>query len=320
MIRVAVLDDYLGIARTMADWSALPDEFAVDVFEDHLADEDAVARRLEPYQVIFALRERTPFPRSLIERLPNLRLLVTAGARNRAVDIQACNERQVPVCGTGTGAAPTAELTWGLILAVTKGIVAEDRGVRDGKWGVGLGIQLEGRTLGVIGLGKLGSKVARIGLAMGMRVVAWSQNLTAERAAEVGVDKVALDELLSGADVVTIHTVLSSRTRGLLGARELGLMRPDAYLVNTSRGPIVDEAALIAVLQERRIAGAGLDVFDVEPLPPEHPFRWLPNIVVTPHLGGFIRENYRLWYSEAVEDIIAWHRGQPIRQLEPPAS
>jgi len=317
MNRVAILDDYQNVALGMADWKSLPPDTEVVVFEDHLADLGALAERLARFDVVMAMRERTPFPRVLLERLPRLRMLITAGMRNASIDVAAATERGVVVCGTAGLPYPTAELTWGLILALFRRIPAEDRATREGRWQTSLGLGLNGKTLSVLGLGSLGSRVAKVGLALEMTVLAWSQNLTAERAAAVGVTLVGKDELLSRADVLTVHLVLGERSRGLIGARELGLMKPSAHLVNTSRGPIVDEAALIAALREGRIAGAGLDVFDVEPLPADHPFRKLPNTVITPHLGYVTEETYRIFYGHALEDIQAFLSGAPLRVLKP---
>lgn len=317
MNRVAILDDYQSVALGMADWKSLPADTEVVVFEDHLADLGAVAERLAGFDVVMAMRERTPFPRALLERLPRLRMLITAGMRNASIDVAAATERGVVVCGTAGLPYPTAELTWGLILALFRRIPAEDRATREGRWQTSLGLGLNGKTLSVLGLGSLGSRVAKVGLALEMTVLAWSQNLTAARAAEVGVTLVGKDELLSRADVLTVHLVLGERSRGLIGKRELGLMKRSAHLVNTSRGPIVDEAALIAALREGRIAGAGLDVFDVEPLPADHPFRKLPNTVITPHLGYVTEETYRIFYGHALEDIQAFLRGAPVRVLKP---
>lgn len=317
MTRIAVLDDYQGVALRLADWRSLPAGVEVTVFRDHAAAEDAVAARLAPFDVVVAMRERTPFPRRLLERLPQLRLLVTTGTRNAAIDLQAAADRGIVVSGTGGLPYPTAELTWGLILSLVRRIPREDRATREGRWQETLGTGLNGKTLGVLGLGTLGSRVARVGRAFEMEVLAWSQHLTADRAETAGARLVGRDELLARADVVTIHLVLSDRTRGLLGARELGLMRPTAYLVNTSRGPIVDEAALVEALRAGAIAGAGLDVFDEEPLPPEHPLRRLPNTVITPHLGYVTEETYRIFYRDAVEDVRAYLAGAPIRVLRP---
>jgi len=315
--RVALLDDYQDVALSMADWKSLPAGTEVVVFKDHLAAEDAVARRLADFDIVMALRERTPFPRTLLERLPKLKLLITAGMRNASIDMKAAAERGVTVCGTAGLPYPTAELAWGLILSLMRRIPAEDRATREGRWQTSLGLGLNGKTLGVLGLGTLGSRAAKVGLAFEMNVLAWSQNLTAERAKEIGVTLVPKDELLARADIVSIHLVLGERTRGLIGARELGLMKRSAYLINTSRGPIVDEAALIRALGDGTIAGAGLDVFDEEPLPLDHAFRRLPNIVITPHLGYVTSETYRIFYGHAVEDIKAYLDGKPVRVLKP---
>ena len=315
MVRIAVLDDYQDVALAMADWSLLPDA-RIEVFRDHLHDRDALATRLAPFEVVVAMRERTPFPRALLERLPALRLLVTTGMGNAAIDVAAAHQRGVTVCGTSSLGYPTAELTWALILALVRALPREDRSVREGGWQVTLGRGLHGKTLGVIGLGNLGSQVARIGGVFGMAVIAWSEHLTAGRAVECGAELVAKDRLLERSDVVTIHLRLSARTRGLIGARELGRMRAGAYLVNTSRGPIVDEPALIEALERGAIAGAGLDTFDVEPLPAEHALRRLPNTVLTPHVGYVTEETYRRFYGDAVEDIAAFLRGDPVRALD----
>jgi phosphoglycerate dehydrogenase-like enzyme len=315
--RVALLDDYQGVALSMADWKSLPPGTEVVVFKDHLAEEDAVAKRLADFDIVMALRERTPFPRTLLERLPKLKLLITAGMRNASIDMKAAAERGVVVCGTAGLPYPTAELAWGLVLSLMRRIPAEDRATREGRWQTSLGLGLNGKTLGVLGLGTLGSRAAKVGLAFEMEVLAWSQNLTTERAKETGATLVPKDELLARSDIVSIHLVLGERTRGLIGARELGLMKRSAYLINTSRGPIVDEAALIRALGDGTIAGAGLDVFDEEPLPLHHPFRRLPNIVITPHLGYVTSETYRIFYGHAAEDIKAYLDGKPVRVLKP---
>ena len=316
MTRVAILDDYQNVAMSMADWSSLPAGVSAEAFSDHLADEDAVARRLAPFEIAVAMRERTPFPRSLLERLPNLRLLVTTGMRNAAIDVVAASELGVLVCGTNGLAQPTAELTWGLILALARRIPTEDAAAKRGAWQTTVGVGVHGKTLGVMGLGRLGSQVALVGAAFGMNVLAWSQNLTAERAADCGAALApSKDALMSESDFLTIHLILSRRTRGLVGERELALMKPSAYLVNTSRGPIVDDRALIAALRSNAIAGAGLDVFDAEPLPPDHPFRSLPNTVITPHMGYVTEETYRVFYGDAVRNIAAFLDGEPIRTL-----
>jgi phosphoglycerate dehydrogenase-like enzyme len=312
---VAILDDYQGVALAMADWRSLHPQATIEAFADHLDDLDAVARRLHAFECVVAMRERTPFPRALFAKLPNLRLLVTAGMRNAAIDLTAATERKVQVSGTDMLPYPTAELTWGLILALFRRIPQEDRATRAGHWQTTLGIGLKGKTLGLLGLGRLGSQVARVGQAFGMEVIAWSQNLTAERAATAGAALVTKDELFARADVVSIHLVLSPRSRGLVGAAELGRMKRTAFLVNTSRGPIVDEAALLASLQEQRIAGAGLDVFEPEPLPREHPLLRLDSVVITPHLGYVTEEGYRLAYGHAVENIRAFLEGKVLRPL-----
>ena len=314
MLRIAVLDDYQQIATTIADWSQVPDAEVV-VFHDHVHEEGALAARLSPFDVVVAMRERTPFPRSLLERLPNLRLLVSTGVRNKSIDVAAANERGVTVCGTGNLPTPAVELTWGLVLACVRNIPQEDAAVRAGGWQHTVGGDLHGARLGVLGLGRLGERVARIGSAFGMDVVAWSQNLTDERAAEVGARRVEKDELFRTADVVTVHLVLSDRTRGLVGQDELARMKPSAVLVNTSRGPIVDEAALLGALHSGGIAGAGLDVFDAEPLAPDHPLRSAPRTVLTPHLGYVTEKTYAIFFREAVEDVAAFLAGSPVRVL-----
>jgi phosphoglycerate dehydrogenase-like enzyme len=315
--RVAILDDYQGVARELADWDGLPAGTEVVAFRDHLADPGAVAARLAGFDVVVAMRERTPFPRALLERLPRLRLLVTTGMRNAAIDLRAAAERGIVVSGTAGLPYPTAELAWGLILALARRIPREDRATREGGWQETVGVGLNGKTLGVLGLGTLGSRVARIGRAFEMEVLAWSQNLTAERAAEVGATRVPRDELLARADVVTIHLVLGERTRGLIGAPALARMKPTAFLVNTSRGPIVDEAALLEALDRGTIAGAGLDVYDEEPLPADHPLRRHARTVITPHLGYVTEETYRVFFGQALEDVQAYLRGAPVRVLRP---
>jgi phosphoglycerate dehydrogenase-like enzyme len=317
MARVAILDDYQNVARRMADWASLPAGTEVVVFADHVSEPDAVAKRLADFDAVIAMRERTPFPRALLERLPKLKLLVTTGMRNASIDVAAAIERGVTVCGTAGLPYPTAELTWGLILGLFRRIPTEDRATREGRWQVSCGLGLNGKTLGVIGLGGLGSRVAKIGRAFEMDVIAWSQNLTAARCAEIGATLVTKDELLARSDVVSVHLVLGDRTRRLLGARELARMKPTAYLVNTSRGPIVDEAALVDAVRKGTIAGAGLDVYDEEPLPLDHPLRNLPNTVITPHLGYVTEEGYRIFYGHALEDVKGWLAGQPVRVLKP---
>jgi phosphoglycerate dehydrogenase-like enzyme len=315
--KIALLDDYQHAAMGMADWASLPADVQVVTFSDHIDDETKLADRLADFEIVMLMRERTPFLASLFPLLPNLKLLVTAGMRNASVDLDAATKAGVVVCGTGGQPHATAELTWGLILALMRKIPHEDRATREGHWQLGVGLGLAPRTLGVIGLGRLGAQVAKVGLAFNMKVLAWSQNLTQERADEVGVTLVSKDELLAQSDVISIHLVLSERTRHLLGASELAAMKPSAYLVNTSRGPIVDEDALVDALRADTIAGAGLDVFEVEPLPLEHPFRQLENTVITPHIGYVTTETYETFYGEALEDIQAWLKGAPIRIINP---
>jgi phosphoglycerate dehydrogenase-like enzyme len=310
-VRIAVLDDYQRVAHRFADWSRLADH-PVTFFHEPLED---VAAALEPFEIVCAMRERTAFPADLFDALPNLQLLVTTGRRNAAIDLAAAVAHGVTVSGTDVPGLSTAELGWGLILALARHIPHEDRGMRSGAWQTTVGTDLAGRTLGIVGLGRLGSVVARYGAAFGMRVVAWSQNLTAERAAECGAELVTKDELLATADFVTIHLVLGDRTRGLIGERELGLMKPTAVLVNTSRGPIVDEAALLAALEAGTIGGAAIDVYDREPLPAEHPLRHAPNTVLTPHVGYVTEDTFRAFYEQTVEDVEAWLDGEPIRLL-----
>jgi len=316
-IRVALLDDYQGVALQSAGWSNLPAEVAVEAFSDHLTDEAALASRLEPFDVVMALRERTRFPRSLLERLPNLKLLTTAGMRNAAIDVAAATELGILVCGSSGSSRATMELTWALILALLRSIPREHQATREGRWQETVGIGLEGKTLGIIGLGNIGGQVAEVARAFHMRLIAWSQNLTEERAAACGAERVSKEDLLARADIVTIHLQLSPRTTGLIGTRDLARMQPAAYLVNTSRGPIVEEDALVEALGRSAIAGAGLDVFDEEPLPPEHPFLTLPNVVLTPHLGYVTAESYRGFYGQTLENVRDLLAGTPQRVLNP---
>jgi len=312
-VKVAVLDDYQLVAESMADWSQLPRGTEVRFFQDHLVQEDLLVERLKDFQVVMGMRERTPFPRSLLARLPQLRLLVTTGARNAVFDVEAATQLGIVVCGTGGAGEGPTELTWGLIIGLARQIPYEDQQTRQGHWGTAVGVGLKGKNLGLLGLGHIGSLVARVGNAFDMNVIAWSQNLTAQRAAECQATLVDKDTLFRDSDVLSIHVRLSDRTRGLVGASELGLMKPSAYFINISRGPIVDEAALIDVLQRSAIAGAGLDTVDVEPLPPDHPFLTLPNTLITPHIGYVTEESYRAFYGCVVEDIKAFASGEPIR-------
>ncbi|WP_275464232.1 D-2-hydroxyacid dehydrogenase family protein [Streptomyces noursei] len=322
-LRCAVLDDYQGVALALADWSALAgagaDAGAVDVraLRTPLRCEDEVVEAIGDCEIVVAMRERTPFPASLLARLPRLRLLVTSGMRNASIDLAAAARHGVTVCGTASNGEPPVELTWALLLGLARNVVTESTAMRTGgPWQSTVGADLHGRTLGLVGLGRIGSRVARVGLAFGMDVVAWSPNLTAQRAAEVGVRAAASkEELLEGSDFVSVHLVLSDRTRGLLGAPELRRMRPTAYLVNTSRAGLVDQAALLRALDENWIAGAGLDVYEQEPLPADAALRTLPNVLALPHLGYVTRRNYEGYFREAVADIAAYLAGQPIRQL-----
>jgi phosphoglycerate dehydrogenase-like enzyme len=313
-VSVAILDDFQNVTRTLADWARLPPHVAVTVFNDHVEGETLV-RRLKPFDVLVVTRERTPLPRLLVEQLPNLKLVVTAGMRNLGIDLAACRERSVLVCGTGSGSSPTAELAWGLILALARRIPQEDRSLRDGKWQTTIGVGLQGKTLAVLGLGRLGTQVARVGLAFGMKVIAWSQNLTAENATAVGAVRVEKADLFRIADVLTVHLLLSDRTRGIVGRDDLALMKPSAFLVNTARAAIVDEQALVDALQGGKIAGAGLDVFGREPLPANAPILSAPNTVLTPHLGYVTRETYDVYFPQALEDIEAWLAGKPLRVI-----
>ena len=306
---IAVLDDYQHVALSLADWSVLAARATVTVFDDHLADPDAVIERLQPFDVVCVMRERTPMTRAIIERLPRLRLIASTGSRNASIDLQAADERGIEVAHTGYYSAPTIELTWALILAGARNLIAENASLRGGGWQHSVGDDIAGRTLGLLGLGNVGGAVARIGNAFGMKVVAWSQNLTAERAAEVGATLVSREQLFQEADVVSVHLVLSDRTRGLVGASEFALMKPTARLVNTSRGPIVVEADLVKALEDKTIAGAAIDVFDQEPLPLDHPFRALPNLLATPHVGYVSRGLYEGFYRDTVENIARWIDG-----------
>jgi phosphoglycerate dehydrogenase-like enzyme len=316
MAAIAILDDYQNVALRMADWSGLQKGHKLVVFNERLPDQDAVARALAEFDVVGIMRERTPFPRALFEKLPKLRLLVTTGKRNASVDLEAAKAHNVMVCNTGGAGRSTAELAIGLMIALARHLREEFHTMRPGGgWQTTLGFDLEGRTLGLLGLGNLGTRVGKIGAAMGMKLTAWSQNLTAEQARERGAERVEKDELFRRSDVLSVHLILSQRSRGLVGARELGLMKPTALLINTSRGPIVDEAALLAALREKRIAGFGADTYDVEPLPSDHPLRSEPRALLTPHLGYVTEETYRDFYRGMVQAIEAWLAGKPINVL-----
>ena len=315
-LRCAILDDYLNLALDVANWPKISDRVDVTVFNRHFRSQDAAAGALKDFEIICAMRERTPFPRALFAELPKLKLLLTSGMRNAAIDMEAAKERGVVVCGTQWSQDPTAALTMGLILELTRGIGAENARMHAGElWQTFPGIEIEGKTLGVVGLGKLGTKVSGLAKGFGMKVIAWSPNLTPDRCKEVGVAYASKEELFATADVITIHVVLSQRSRGLVGREDLARMKPTAYLVNTSRGPIVDEQALMETMQRKKIAGAGVDVFSVEPLPIDHPFRRLDNMVLTPHLGYVSVDSLRAHYGQMVDTIEAWLKGEPPRRL-----
>lgn len=315
-LRCAILDDYFNIALEVADWSAIADRVDVTVFERPFTSPEAVVSALKDFEIVCAMRERTAFPRAVLEALPKLKLLITSGMRNAAIDTETAKARGIVLCGTQWGQDPTAPLTMGLILELTRGIGRENARMHAGEpWQKFCGVEIEGKTLGIVGLGKLGAKMAALAKACDMKVIAWSPNLTRERCKEVGVGYATKEELFATADVITVHVVLSDRSRGLVGREDLARMKPTAYLVNTSRGPIVDEAALLETLQQRRIAGAGIDVFSVEPLPVGHPFRKLDNMVLTPHLGYVSQDAFRAHYGQMVDGIGAWLKGEPLRRL-----
>jgi D-3-phosphoglycerate dehydrogenase len=317
--RCAILDDYQNVALGLADWSKIQPDVEVKAFTEVVQrTNEQTIRDLQGYDIVVMMRERTRFPRQVIEGLPQLKLLITTGAYNASIDMKACQERGITVCGTGGFGNPTTGITFGLILELTRRIGWENARMKAGEpWQLTLGMDIEGKTLGVLGLGKLGARAAGVGKAFGMKVLAWSQNLTPERCKEVGVEYASKEDLLRNADFVTIHLVLGDRSRGLLGATEFGLMKKTAYLINTSRGPIVDEKALLTALNNKQIAGAGLDVFDVEPLPVDHPFRKLDNVVLTPHLGYVSQQNYQRYYPDIVENIRGWLDGKPVRVIAP---
>lgn len=322
MEKVAVLDDYQNVALKMADWNVLKGKAQVIVFNKHLGtDNKVLVDKLDDFEIISTMRERTPFGRDLMGSLPKLKLLVTTGMRNAAIDLDAATDLGITVCGTSVTPGPQAnavpELTWGLILGLFRQIPQENAAVRRGLWETTVGTIVNKKVLGLLGLGNLGARMVPIAKAFGMSAIAWSQNLTTERATQCGAALVTKEELFSRSDVISIHLKLSDRTRGLVTKRELDLMKTTAYLFNTSRGPIVDESALIKVLQDKAIAGAGLDVFDQEPLPPKHPFLKMDNVIVTPHLGYVTKETYLEFYSESVDDILAFLKGQPVRIMNP---
>jgi phosphoglycerate dehydrogenase-like enzyme len=313
LLRIAVLDDWQSIASGVLDWSVLDSVGEVSFLHEYPADTATMVERLASFDVICIMRERTLFNEALLSQLPNLKLLVTGGMRNAAIDVAAARRHGIEVCGTESYKHAAPELTWALIMGITRNLVSEANSLRAGNWQIGIGSDLHGKTLGILGLGSIGKWIARYGQAFGMKVIAWSQNLTAEAAAEVGVTRVSKQELFEQADILSVHLVLSDRSRGLVDAEALGWMKPTAYLINSSRGPIVDEAALIDSLRHKRIAGAALDVFDIEPLPVDHPYRSLDNVLATPHVGYVTQNNYHMFYSQIIEDIQAWHAGKPIR-------
>jgi phosphoglycerate dehydrogenase-like enzyme len=316
MVRAAILDDYQNVAMKFADWSTIAKDVEVKVFNQPFGGQDEAVKALQGFEIIVGMRERTPFPRKVIEALPNLKLLITTGAKNNSFDLKAASERGVTVCGTGAVGNPTTGITFGLMLELTRRIGFESARLKSGEsWQVTIGQDLEGLTLGIVGLGKLGQRVAAIGKAFGMKAIAWSQNLTPEKAKDAGVEYASKEDLFRNSDFVTIHYQLSERSRGLITGEDIGRMKTSAYLINTARAPIVDQTALLKALQERKIAGAGLDVFEVEPLPLDHPYRKLDNVIITPHLGYVSEQNYRKYFPDIVEDIRAWLDGKPVRVI-----
>ncbi|HET7847773.1 MAG TPA: D-2-hydroxyacid dehydrogenase family protein [Pseudolabrys sp.] len=317
MVRAAILDDYQNVALQCADWSPITKDVDVKVFNDPIGGPEAVIKALQGFAVIVMMRERTPFPRKVIEGLPDLKLLITTGARNNSIDLKAAAERGVTVCGTGGAGNPTAGIAIGLMLELTRHIGFENARLKAGAlWQTTIGRDLEGLTLGIVGFGKLGQRVTRIANAFGMKVIAWSQNLTPEKAKEGGAEYASKDDLFRNSDFVSIHYILGDRSRSLVTAEDIARMKPSAYLINTARAPIVDQAALLKALQDKKIAGAGLDVFEVEPLPLDHPYRKLDNVVLTPHLGYVSEQNYRKYFPDIVEDIRAWLDGKPMRTIQ----
>ena len=314
-MKLAVLDDYQGTAKNLGDWAQLSPGTEVEFFQDHIADEAKLVERLKDFDMVMGMRERTPFTRSILSQLPKLKLLMTTGLRNASFDMEAATELGIPVCGApGSGEGPT-ELTWGLIISMLRHIHEEEQRSREGNWGTTVGVGLKGKTLGLIGLGHIGSLVAKVGAAFDMNIIAWSQNMTAERAKECEATLVDKETLFKEADIISVHLVLSDRSRGLVGAAELAMMKPTAYLVNISRGPIVDEKALIDALERKAIAGAALDTFDIEPLPLDHPLLKTPNTLICPHLGYVTEESYRAFYSGIIENVRAFTSGEPVRVI-----
>jgi phosphoglycerate dehydrogenase-like enzyme len=315
-VNIAILDDYQNVALKSADWSPLQDRSRITVFNDHVSDPVALVERLRPFEVISIMRERTPLPRSIIEQLPNLKMIASNAPRNASIDLAAAKEYGITVCGTGYSSTATVELTWALIHALVRNLPVEHASVRSGGWQLSVGDDLHGQTLGIVGLGNIGSSVAKVAHAFGMNVIAWSQNLTPAKAEEHGACLVSKEALFREADIVTVHLVLSKRTVGIIGANELELMKPSAYLINTSRGPLINEDALVAALKNHTIAGAALDVYDIEPLPLDHPFRLIEKVITTPHIGYVTKGIYQNFYGHTVENILAWLDGHPIRVME----
>lgn len=316
LLQIAVLDDWQSVASNVVDWTVLDAIGKVSFLHEFPADTASMVARLESFDVVCVMRERTLFNEALLSQLPRLKLLVTGGMRNAAIDLPAAARLGIQVCGTDSYKNAAPEMTWALIMGITRNLVGEANSLRNGGWQIGLGGDLYGKTLGILGLGSIGKWIARYGQAFGMRVIAWSENLTAERAAESGVTYVSKQALFEQADVLSVHLVLSDRSRGMVDAQALSWMKPTAYLINTARGPIIDEAALINALQHRRIAGAALDVYEPEPLPADHPFRHMDNVLATPHIGYVTENNYRTFFSQMIEDIQAWHGGKPIRVFD----
>ncbi|MEQ8587076.1 MAG: D-2-hydroxyacid dehydrogenase family protein [Thalassobaculaceae bacterium] len=315
MPKIAILDDYANAALGSADWSSLPDGFEPVVFTDNLIDHNPLVERLKDFEIVCAMRERTPFPGEVFRRLPNLKLFITSGMRNNAVDLKTAKEMGVVTCGTDSPGSSTVELTWALILGTMRNVAFDHLTMKQGGWQDRTGMAVSGKTLGLLGLGKLGGMVAEIAPKFGLDVIAWSQNLTQERCDELGVEKVSKEELFRRADIVSVHLILSDRSRGTVTADEFALMKPSAVLVNTSRGPIVEEAALIDALTTGKIRAAAVDVYDKEPLPTDHPYRGIGNLLTTPHVGYVTEESYRIFYSQMVENILAWHAGSPTRVI-----
>ena len=316
MIKISILDDYQGVALTSADWSPLDGKAEITVFRDTLPMGPSLVERLKPFDAVVAMRERTSFKEPLLSALPNLKFISSTGRRNAAIDLPFAQSRGVVVCHTGYSSHGAMEHTWALILSALRHIPRETAALRSGGWQTRVGVDLKGKTLGVVGLGNIGSEIAKVALAFGMKVIAWSQNLTSEAAQEAGATRVDKEELFKRADIVTLHLILSHRSRGIVGAEDLALMKPSAWLINSSRGPLVDEAALVETLTEKRIAGAAIDVYDEEPLPAGHPFRRLDNLLATPHIGYVTEDTYRIFYEDSVENIAAWLKGQPIRVMD----